>query len=366
MRSCCSPTPTATSARFRADVQDLPAAHGEPPVSGRIRTVPEDFRVVEVLGFAADGVGPHVLLEVEKRGANTGWVAAQLARAAGIQAREVGWSGLKDRDALTRQSFSLPWPAHSAVEGCLEFRGEGYRVLAAARHGRKLRPGSHRANRFVLVVRDVSGDLDQLDERLRTIAAQGVPNYFGPQRFGRAGSNLVRARDWAEGGPAPRDRAVRGYALSAARSELYNRVAAERVRQGAWNVLLEGEAVLLDGRRSYFSAETIDETLRERCRAMDVHPSAPLWGRGGTPALAAARDLEERALAGTEPVQRLLEAEGLDHERRSVRLPVRGLAWRSEAGLLELEFELPRGAYATAVLHELLAGAWTDESGIDD
>jgi tRNA pseudouridine13 synthase len=366
MPSCCSPTPTVTPARSPADVQDLPTAHGEPPVRGRIRTAPEDFRVTEILGFAADGEGPHALLEVEKRGANTGWVAAQLARAAGVQAREVGWSGLKDRDAVTRQSFSLPWPGHSAVEGCLEFGGEGYRVLAASRHGRKLRPGSHRANRFGLTVRDVSGNLDALSERLHTIAAQGVPNYFGPQRFGRAGSNLLRARDWAEGGPAPRDRAVRGYALSAARSEIYNQVAAERVRQGAWNVLLEGEAVLLDGRRSYFSAGTIDETLRERCRTMDVHPSAPLWGRGATPALAAAREIEERALAGTVPLQRLLEAQGLDHERRSVRLPVRGLSWRFDAGLLELEFELPRGAYATAVLHELLAGAWTDEAGVDD
>lgn len=345
---------------------DLPTAHGEPPLRGRIRSVPEDFQVTEILGFAADGEGPHVLLEVEKRDANTGWVAAQLARAAGVQVREVGWSGLKDRHAVTRQSFSVPWPAHASIEGCLEFGGEGYRVLAASRHRRKLRPGSHRANRFALTARDVSGNVELLHERLRTIAARGVPNYFGPQRFGRGGSNLLRARDWAAGGPAPRDRAVRSYALSAARSELYNQVVAERVRHGTWDVLLEGEAALLDGRRSYFSAGAIDETLRERCRTMDVHPSAPLWGRGATPALAAAREIEERALAGTESLQRLLEAQGLDQERRSVRLPVRAFEWRCDAGLLELEFELPRGAYATAVLHELLAGAWTDEVGVDD
>lgn len=347
-------------------MQDLPAAHGEPPVRGRIRATPEDFRVSEVLGFAADGEGPHVLVEVEKRGANTGWVAAQLARSAGVPPREVGWSGLKDRDAVARQSFSLPWPVHAEVAPCLEFGGEGYRVLAAARHRRKLRPGSHRANRFVITVRDVDGDLEVLAGRLRAIAAQGVPNYFGPQRFGRAGSNLIRAREWAGGGPAPRDRSIRGYALSAARGELCNRVVAERVRQGDWNVLLEGEAVMLDGRRSYFASGDVDATLLERCRGMDVHPSAPLWGRGESPARGAALEAERRALEGTEDLQRLLEAQGLEHERRAARLPVRELEWRLDPGLLELRFELPRGTFATAVLHELLAGAWTDESGVDD
>ena len=345
---------------------DLATAHGPAPLDGRIRVEPADFIVEELLGFEPDGAGGHVLLSVEKRGANTGWVAAQLARTAGVQARDVGYSGQKDRHALTRQSYSLPWPVSAPLEACLEFAGEGYRVLSAARHGRKLRPGSHRGNRFAIRVRDADGEASAIDARLRVIADEGVPNYFGPQRFGRDGSNLARARAWALDGNAPRDRIQRGFALSAARSEIFNRVVEERVRRGDWSRLLPGEAVMLDGRRSFFVAPEIDALLDDRCRRMDVHPSGPMWGRGESPATGAAREVED-AVLGREPgLAHLLEAERLDQERRGLRLPVHSLRWAHEAGALLLEFELPRGTFATAVLHELLRDAWSLDTGGED
>lgn len=339
----------------------LALAHGAPPARGRIRTEPEDFVVEERLGFEPDGQGSHVLLVVEKRDANTGWVAAQLARLAGIHPRDVGYSGLKDRRAVTRQSYSLPWPAARPPEEGLTFAGEGFRVLEATRHGRKLRPGSHRANRFTIRVRDLAGEVTAIDDRLRLIGSRGVPNYFGPQRFGRDGANLERARRWADGGEAPRDRAQRGFALSAARSELFNRVLDERVRRGDWDRLLPGEAVMLDGRRSFFAAPVLDTALEERCRAMDVHPSGPLWGRGESPATGAARAIEDLVAVGEPALASLLAAQGLDHERRGLRLPVRDLAWTHTDDALVLGFELPRGAFATAVLHELLLEAWDPE-----
>jgi tRNA pseudouridine13 synthase len=343
---------------------DLAIAHGPPPTGGRIRVEPEDFFVDEVLGFEPDGAGSHVVLRVEKRGANTGWVAAQLARAGGVHVRDVGFSGHKDRRALTRQAFSIPWPAATPLDACLALAGEGYRVLSADRHGRKLRPGSHRANRFVLVLRDLDGAVAAIDERLRLIGEQGVPNYFGPQRFGRDGGNLARVRAWAEGGPAPRDRAQRGFALSAARSELFNLVLDERVRRGDWSRLLRGEAVMLDGRRSFFPAPLIDAVLEERAGRMDVHASGPLWGRGESPATDVAREVEDSVGIREPALIALLAAQGLDHERRSLRLPVRALSWTHEARALRVEFELPRGTFATAVLHELLRDAWdVDESG---
>jgi tRNA pseudouridine13 synthase len=349
-----------------AEPMPLPTAHGEPPVSGQLRSAPEDFIVDEVLGFEPDGAGSHALLVVEKRGANTGWVASQLARAAGVAARDVGWSGQKDRNALTRQAFTLPWPAQAPVAGCLEFAGEGYRVLRADRHGRKLRPGSHRANRFALRVRAVAGDLDALVARLGLVGERGVPDYFGPQRFGRHGANLERARAWAASAGAPRDRSARSFALSAARSALFNAVLAERVRRGDWDRLLPGEAVMLDGRRSFFRAGDIDETLVARCVAMDVHPSGPLWGRGASPAEDVALAVES-AVTDAEPgLRALLEGEGLDHERRALRLPVRGLRWSLERDDLLLEFELPRGSFATAVLHEILRNAWDAADGAGD
>jgi tRNA pseudouridine13 synthase len=345
---------------------DLATAHGSPPTGGRIRVAADDFVVEELLGFDPDGAGAHVLLSVEKRGANTGWVAAQLARAAGVQACDVGYSGQKDRHALTRQSYSLPWPVAAPLDACLAFAGEGYRVLSAARHGRKLRPGSHRGNRFAIRVRDTDGDAGAIDARLRVIADEGVPNYFGPQRFGREQGNLTRARCWAEGGAAPRDRVQRGFALSAARSEIFNRVVDERVRRGDWNRLLPGEAVMLDGRRSFFAAPEIDALLDDRCRRMDVHPSGPLWGRGESAATGAAREVEDAIVGGEPGLARVLESERLDQERRSLRLPVRSLRWTHEAGALLMEFELPRGTFATAVLHELLGDAWRQDTGGED
>jgi tRNA pseudouridine13 synthase len=336
----------------------LPAAHGAPAATGRIRTEPEDFRVEEVLGFEPDGAGSHVLLTVEKRGANSGWVASQLARAAGVAVRDVGFAGHKDRQAVTVQAFTVPVPVGEPLEPILAHSGEGYRVLSAARHGRKLRPGSHRGNRFALRVRDVSGDQAEVEACLQRIAALGVPNYFGPQRFGREGANLQRARDWAAGGAALRDRAQRGFALSAARSQLFNAVLAARVERGDWNRLLPGEAVMLDGKRSFFAAPTLDADMVARCEAMDVHPSGPLPGRGSVPVTGEVLAVETRVLQGESALIGLLAAQGLEHERRSLRLPVRQCRWQYDGADLLLEFTLPRGTFATAVLHELLADAW--------
>ncbi|HEX9208264.1 MAG TPA: tRNA pseudouridine(13) synthase TruD, partial [Steroidobacteraceae bacterium] len=165
-----------------SNVAVAPCAHGAPPATGRIRAQPEDFFVEEILGFEPDGAGNHALLIVEKRGANTGWVAAQLARHAGVNVRDVGFSGHKDRHAVTRQAFTLPASASAEIATCLECRGEGYAVLSAARHGRKLRPGSHRANRFVLRVRELAGERAAVEACLQRIRDDGVPNYFGPQR----------------------------------------------------------------------------------------------------------------------------------------------------------------------------------------
>ena len=343
-----------------AERLQLPTAFGEPPASGRLRSSPEDFRVEEILGFEPDGTGAHAMLFVEKRGANTGWVASQLARSLRVAVRDVGWSGQKDRNAVTRQAFTLPWPVIAPLDACLGHAGEGYRVLGASRHGRKLRPGSHRANRFEIRVRDLAGDVAALASRLQQVVEQGVPDYFGPQRFGRAGSNLARAREWAAGGSAPRDRSQRGFALSAARSAVFNAVLAARVEQGSWNRLLPGEAVMLDGKRSFFRSDGVDAELSARCAAMDVHPSGPLWGRGESPATGEALGIEARIVAAESALCALLEAQGLEHERHSLRLPVRSFAWSIDGDVLTLSFELPRGAFATAVLHEIVRDAWHD------
>jgi tRNA pseudouridine13 synthase len=346
-----------------ADVQAVPTAHGEPPLVAALRAQPEDFQVEEVLGFEADGEGEHVLLRVEKRGANTRWVAGQLACAARVAVREVGYSGLKDRHAVTVQHFSLPAARGAGIEDWVGRHGEGFRVLGASRHRRKLRPGSHRANRFRILLRDPRGDFASFEARLGQVSKLGVPNYFGPQRFGRGGANLEHARRWAESGRAPQRRAERTFALTAARSWLFNRVLAERVRRGDWSRILAGDALILEGSRSFFQASPDDPALQDRCERMDLHPSGPLWGRGEPHAADEARALESGVLESEQPLRQLLEAEGLEQERRSLRLPVRALGCTAESDGLRLDFELARGAFATAVLHEFVLGAW--DAGAD-
>ena len=347
-------------------MNELPPAWGPPPARGRIRAQPEDFRVEEQLGFAPDGTGSHLLLKVEKRGANSGWVAAALARQAAVASRDVGMSGHKDRDAVTRQYYTLPESARAPAGGWVGFEAQGFRVLEATAHGRKIRIGTHRSNRFHLVIRDLEGDAGAIARRLDDIRRGGVPNYFGPQRFGRGGANLRAARAWADGESAPRERTARSFALSAARSHLFNSVLAKRVRDGAWDRLLPGDAAMLDGRRSWFRVIEVDETLRARCEALDLHPSGPLHGGGDSPVSDAAAATEQAMLAAEPALVRLLESQGLTQERRSLRVMVRELTCQVGESTLELAFELPRGAFATAVLHELLADAWDADERSDE
>jgi tRNA pseudouridine13 synthase len=264
-------------------------AHGGPLAPGRIRTTPEDFIVREWLGFAASGAGEHLLLTVRKRGANTKWVARQLAQRAGIRLRDLSFAGLKDRHALTEQAFTLlerstrpeDWLGFSSTsEAGHASTGEHFEVIAAARHFRKVKRGSHRANDFEITVRDFQVDREQLTHKLQQIATHGVPNYFGEQRFGRGGGNLSVAEQWLCHGVPPADRDARSFALSATRSVLFNTVVSARIAAGHWNRLLPGEVVNLNDTGSVFGISDVDETLALRCQQLDLHPTAPLCGSG--------------------------------------------------------------------------------------
>ncbi|HEX6929751.1 MAG TPA: tRNA pseudouridine(13) synthase TruD [Gammaproteobacteria bacterium] len=328
--------------RFIVRFADYPLVSGRPALAGVLRTRPADFFVEEQLGFAPDGDGPHRMLWIEKTGANTEWVARQLARLARCRPMDVGFSGMKDRHAVTRQWFSVPAPKEDIDWQAVDI--DGVRVLEAHAHRRKLRRGAHRANRFVLTVRDVSGG-DDLDARVAQVRAQGVPNYFGPQRFGREGDNVARAVDGARG----------GIYLSAARSFLFNAVLAGRVTRGDWNRLLPGEAVQLDGSGSFFIANDIDATLLRRLDEFDIHPGGPLWGKGDTPSLQDAAALENDIANGLPEIRELLEKSGMRQERRALRLGVRELTVeRVNEQILVISFELSPGAFATSVLRELI------------
>jgi len=329
-------------------------ALGTPLASARARTEPEDFRVDEVLGFEPEGDGPHALLCVRKRGLNTQWVAKELARLAGARPVDVGLCGLKDRNAVTSQWFSVnlagrPEPDWQALNG------PELEILSVDRHRRKLRRGAHRANHFQLYLRELRGDIEELGERLLQVARHGVPNYFGEQRFGRQEANLGKASAMFAGTLRVRDRHQRGLYLSAARAMLFNRVLSERIRRRRWDQALDGDMMMLDGTHSIFRVDAVDEAIAARIASGDIHPTGPLWGRGEPLVSAGALELERQSLAGYEAWCEGLASAGLKQERRCLRLSPRDLRWDlSGPQTLELAFVLPAGAYATSVLRELV------------
>ena len=310
-------------------------AHGEPIFPGVIRQESHDFRVTEHLGWEPDGTGEHDYLWVEKIGANTEWIARQLASYAGVPPKDVGYSGLKDRHAITRQWFSVPrW--HSPNWD--KFALEGVSVLKVARHARKLRRGAHKKNSFIITLRcNASVDHSLAAERLAVIADCGVPNYFGEQRFGRNGSNLPLVESWAAGKRLPRHK--RGLAISVARAYLFNEELSTRVINNTWDELLVGDIANLDGSGSVFDVPALTDELRLRCEQMDIHPAGRLAGEGLN--------------RGPQNWQEAFKRARVEPAPRSYRLRIEELSHDVIDQGIVMHFTLVRGAYATSVLREL-------------
>ncbi|MFC6841771.1 tRNA pseudouridine(13) synthase TruD [Xanthomonas theicola] len=335
------------------DVASLPRAHGPSVLRATLRSAPEDFQVDELPGFEPSGEGEHLLLTVRKRGQNTAFVAKRLAQWAGLPEMAVGYAGLKDRHALTTQWFSVHLPRRVAPDLAL-LDDADVQVVASTWHSRKLQRGTLAGNRFVLVLRQVQGARAAIEQRLDAIAARGLPNWFGEQRFGRDGGNVAAALAMFGGRRMRKDQ--RSLLLSAARSALFNRVLARRVAQDDWDRPLDGEVWMLDGSRSVFGPEPWSQTLAERLARFDIHPSGPLWGAGELRSRDAAADLERAALADAASLalRAGLEQAGLKQERRALRLRPQALAYQwLDADVLQLAFALPPGCYATAVLQEI-------------
>lgn len=343
------------------DMPVWPFYLGKPAASGLIRQSPEDFIVEEIPRVVPAGEGSHLWLWVEKRSANTDWVAKELAKCTASAARDVGYAGLKDRHAITRQWFSLPYT--DLVEPKLKDAGiEGVQILKCVRHTKKLKRGTLDGNRFELVVQNLqvdhsNGSLDSqgddLEKRLRQVRDEGVPNYFGPQRFGHGGRNVQQGLDLlSRRVRIPRNK--RSIYLSAIRSYLFNQVLAERVEKGNWATVISGELAMLNGSQSVFLCENADAEIEDRCRRLDIHPSGPMPGEKGTQPSGQVFELEQAVLQQWPQLTSLLQAQRLEASRRSLRLYPLDMAWQLTDNMLKLTFALPPGAYATTVLRELL------------
>jgi tRNA pseudouridine13 synthase len=341
---------------------EVPRAFGSPLGTGRLRAQAEDFVVDEDLGFAPSGAGAHVLVRVRKRGANTEWVAREIARHAGCRSGDVGFAGLKDRHAVTTQWFSVPSPRGAAYVGdtialLTGAKGEDYEVLEAHAHAKKLPRGALAGNRFAIRVRDITAADGDIATRIAAIARDGLPNFFGPQRFGRDGANLrkISPDPYAV---HPRERT---YVLSAARSLVFNAVLAERVKDGTWCRLEVGDVANLDGKGSVFPVDAVDDALTARIAALDVHATGPMWGKGELMSQGRVRDLEARVAGELGDPCELVIAAGMNQERRALRLAVRELSWERQGADVVVRFWLTKGSFATTVLGEMFETGAADE-----
>jgi tRNA pseudouridine13 synthase len=325
---------------------------------GRIKAIPEDFRVDELPLYEPCGSGEHLFVRFEKRDLTTDAAARAIAGALGVAMPEVGIAGMKDRRAVTTQTISLLAPrADSAFdERALALSIDGVKILSARRHTNKLKTGHLAGNRFAIVIRDLGDGAPLVISKLTELGRTGLPNAFGPQRFGRAGDNAEHARAWLSGRiPAPRDPRLRRLHWSALQAELFNALLAARVEGGTWDVPLEGDLVKRRASGGLFSCTDV-QAERERARVGEVSPTGPIfgakmrWPRGAPEALER-RILGERLGDGFDLAANRSLGEGT---RRALRLWVDQLQIEcksmEEAPSLRVYFVLPKGAYATTVL----------------
>lgn len=327
--------------------------YGPPIGSATFKQQPDDFLVTERLSFMPSSEGEHCLVWAEKRDRNTSDVATDFAKALGIRKRLVSHCGLKDKSAVTRQWFSIHLPGKPSPTTA-ELAVPGVRVLQITRHTRKLHRGGHAGNQFSIRLRECEGSPEAVAKRWSQIARLGVPNYFGPQRFGRDGGNLPQAQRMFAGEAHVRDRALRGILISAARSCIFNACLADRIAKQTWDQPQHGDVFGFYNNRSIIQPHQFRGDEQERFRLGKLEITAPLWGAGELLSTHETR-LREQTVAALFPVLAAgLAGLNLRQERRVIRLtPLNPeLHWES-TDILNIKFELPKGTYATTVLREL-------------
>ena len=296
------------------------------------------------------GDGEFVAVKVRKTDCNTLFVGEQLAKFAGISARNMSYAGLKDRKAVTEQWFSLQMPGQPTPDFS-QFSLEGVEILDVTRHQRKIRIGSLQGNHFEILLRNAE-ETDELKVRLDFLAKNGFPNYFTEQRFGRDGNNLTQALRWANGEIKVKDRNKRSFYLSAARSEIFNLIVSKRMELNLAQQILVGDVLQLNGSHSWFVVDESEDLaqLQQRLAQQDVLLTAPLIGEEEKSAV----DFEHEIFAQHQALFALMRQERMKAARRPILMHPQYFQWQFEPNGLHLQFALPAGSYATALIRELV------------
>lgn len=277
------------SVKFAA-LDSLAFAHQPPQVSATLKQEFSDFRVDEELGFAFTEQGEHVCILVKKTDLSTIEVVKRLSEVSGVRRSSIGYAGMKDKKGECTQWFSVQLT--EPEEGCLQnFESPSLQILQTHRNSRKIRIGSHKSNHFQIRLRDCIGLQSEFNDSLSRIERNGVPNYFGSQRFGRQMSNMTQVQELmirelstspATGSesPASKKRFKRGMLYSAARSYLFNQLLSRRLENSSWNKYISGDVLNLNGTDRCFvlHAAEWDQEMQQRLDQFDIHITGALPG----------------------------------------------------------------------------------------
>jgi tRNA pseudouridine13 synthase len=340
---------------FSTHVENLPRINSLPNITGTIRQHYSDFEVTEQLSFEPCGQGEHLFLYIEKQSCNSQWVADELQKHFKLRSQDVGYAGKKDRYSISRQWFSLHLPGkeNEITETQIhQLDNSAFSVLEAIRHNKKLRKGVIKHNHFKIKVKNISAEIDcSIIDKIKT---HGFPNYFGYQRFGFNGNNLVSAEQIFHNKIRVRSRNKRGMYLSAARSYLFNLNLAERIKLANWLQVLKGDCLSLSGSQSYFVCEDISEDILKRFALGDLHISGWLAGLSQSEATGEALKIETKVFNQYADWIKGLSKEGLSSSRRAMRvIPTELSVSNVNDSELTITFCLPPGSFATSLLREL-------------
>jgi tRNA pseudouridine13 synthase len=320
-----------------------------PGTGGVLRTVPEDFQVEELPLYLPQGHGSHAYALVEKKNLTTRDLVVALTRE-GLKEKEIGVAGLKDKVAVTKQWLSVP-NRHARAFEALEKLG-GIRILQTSRHSNKLGMGHLQGNRFTIRVRQTNvGALEKARAILGKLAIVGVPNYFGPQRFGRFGRNAVDGykhvvlRETVPGGYH-----MKGFFISALQSLVVNHLLTSRVEQGIFDEVILGDWAKKHDTGGVFKVESDSEA--ERAKRFEISATLPLFGKKVKMSEGKAGELEQSVLDFLELTW--VKFASRRGDRRYSRLPLGDVRLEPTADGYTVQFDLLRGAFATSLLRELL------------
>ncbi len=327
---------------------ELPYAHGGPISKGLLKQNPQDFCVTEKLSFEPSGEGEHWLVLIQKSMLTTEEMVQIIAKKLSIKPSLISYAGLKDKFGITTQWFSIHLPGKTALN-LEDLNGSNFKALKAVRNLKKLKIGALAENHFKIRAQGFSPDTEKLRQKISVISKAGVPNYFGPQRFGHQESNLIRAKALLLEGKPIKSRYLKGLYYSAARAYLFNAMVASRVKGQSWNRPLPGDVMMLSGTQSYF-LEKGEAGLEQRVENHDISPAVPLWGHGKDIPTKEARKIQDSVLQNFEDWCQALEAQGLRKAFRPMVLVPKDFCF--EEG--QFQFGLPKGSYATSLLREII------------